>query len=109
MTDQTDLTELALADDRPAWSGKPVECATCRSAGVPVMAEDGWRMPVHRWWDSATALTCPGSLAAVTAPQVPASMEARIEDHFVRAMPPEHQDIPEGKGLTATADGTLEP
>lgn len=94
MTDR-DL-ELELAEDRPQWSGQPVICQACGQAGVPVMADDGWRMPVHpdpsHWRKDAI---CPGALAAVTASQCPVEMEARIEDHFVRSMPPEHQDIPE--------------
>lgn len=50
------------------WSDGPVICMGCSCARVPVMTENGWRMPVHQLsaatWPSGVGL-CPGSLASV--------------------------------------------
>jgi hypothetical protein len=62
------------------------------------MTDDGWRLPVHRW-DGGDTRSCPGSLAAVGPPVAP-GMENRIEDRFVRAMPP----APPGQGASVTLE-----
>ena len=75
------------------WPGPPVTCVVCLAVGAPYRDADDrcWRLPVHGWASSVAAgRPCPGSLTVVTAPPVPASMEARIETNMVAAMPPEY-------------------
>lgn len=74
------------AQGQPVWPGLPVTCSVCLRAGAPVMTDDGWRLPIHTWEDWLGSSNCPGSLAAVGAP-VATSMEKRIEDNVVAAMP----------------------
>lgn len=50
--------------DAPRWAGLPVTCHACKRGGVPVMTEDGWRLPLHLANHDDTR-NCPGSLAAV--------------------------------------------
>lgn len=91
---------------QPTWPGPYVTCGVCAVACVPTWAGgDRWQMPNHpiplTTGDARAHFgqMCPGSGAAVTRP-VHKTMERRIEDHVVAAMPPEHQDIPDAKGLT---------
>lgn len=50
----------------PRWEGPPVDCAQCSAAGVPVLTEDGWRLPVHRRYAGlGHSERCGGSYAAV--------------------------------------------
>lgn len=59
-------THPELPPDAPKWNGLPVTCSTCQQAGVPIPAEDGWRLPVHRRYAGmGLSETCSGSLAAV--------------------------------------------
>ena len=49
------------------WRGLPVECGgPCGAHGVPVMTEDGWRLPVHSAIIDGQRKHCPGSLRAVS-------------------------------------------
>lgn len=57
-----------MPDAAPQWSDQPVICEGCCCARMPVMTEDGWRMPVHQLsaatWPAGTGL-CLGALALV--------------------------------------------
>lgn len=57
-----------MADSKELWAYGPVLCEGCTCVRVPVMTEDGWRMPVHQLtpstWPAGEGL-CPGSLATV--------------------------------------------
>ena len=88
----------------PVWPGPPVICTVCVSACMPTFKatddEAGWRMPDHPMpMTGGYGETCPGSGAPCVKP-VHQTMAKRIEDHVVAAMPPEHQTIPDAKGLT---------
>lgn len=54
-----------LGPDVPRWGGLPVTCPDCLRGGVPIMAEDGWRLPVHVADAQYPERNCSGSLRAV--------------------------------------------
>ncbi|UJQ86587.1 hypothetical protein SEA_PENGUINLOVER67_65 [Mycobacterium phage PenguinLover67] len=52
---------------KDVWRGLPIECGQgCGAHGVPVMTEDGWRLPVHSMEiGRGQRVHCPGSMRAV--------------------------------------------
>ncbi|AKF14327.1 hypothetical protein SEA_VINCENZO_65 [Mycobacterium phage Vincenzo] len=95
-----DSVAAMLSPGATVWTGLPVTCTSCHNAGMPVMGQDGWQLPVHGRVQQEFPfgiVTCPGSMTPVTAMQTPQAMTDRIEQHVVDAMPPrinEEYDTP---------------